>query len=280
MNLHICIPLKSKSVSASWSSECIALQDVFNSIFSQSNTNIKPIIYLACNEIPDFIETYAFKKYVSILKLELLEIPTSPQEKNQDKQLKKKIALDEISKSVQKDDLIAIFDADDLCHSDLFRTIENKIKVIDCTDFIFYTGYMYNKNTNDFAYIDGVNNIFYKVCGSCIISKVLLTDIENKLDFFYKLNNHTKFYEICENNGRKPNKFTFPAMLYMHDSVNNLSSGNIYIRKMFQDLKVDSTFHFVNLMKYFSGYKMVNDNLIIVSKSVDVCREIIFKKLF
>lgn len=245
------MPLKAKATSSNWDQECFSLKNVLNSIFYQSETNITPFVYLSCHDVPYFIENYEFKKNIIIINNNNLVLPTTIQEKNNDKQNKKKQAIKTIARSSSEGDLIAIFDADDLCHSELFNNLEFQLKNTSYTDFVFHTGYMFNNDTKDFAYIDGINNIFYKICGSCIVSRILKEDIDNDLYFFYKLSNHTKFFEICESNNRLPHKYSFPAMLYMHNSVNNLSSGNIYIRKIFQDRKVFSNIHDINLIKYY-----------------------------
>lgn len=261
MNIHVCIPLKSKAVTSNWEKECLSLRYVFDSIFYQKQTLLSPIIYLACHDVPEFINSYKYKNNINIIKADNLPIPVSSIEKNKDKQLKKRLAIEEITKKVRVNDLIAIFDADDLCHSELFLNIEKQVKTTQNTDFVFYVGYMYNIDTKDFAYLDGVNKVFYKNCGSCIISKVLGSDVKDNLNFFYKLDNHTQFYEICENNKRSPQKFTFPAMLYMHNSVNNLSSGNIYVRQIFKDMCANASIHKLNLSKFFYFDKMTKKML-------------------
>lgn len=269
MNLHICVPLKAKEVSSNWNKECQSLEFFFNSVFHQNNSSLKPLIYLACHNTPEFIHEYKYKDNIFIVNAEELPIPNTIQEKNKDKQTKKQMAIKEIANHAKAEELIAIFDADDLCHSDLFNNIEKQINNTKNTDFVFFTGYMYNINTNDFAYIDGVNNIFYKICGSCIVSKILNTDIEQNLKFFYSLNNHTKFYEICEENNRLPQKLTFPAMLYMHNSVNNLSSGNVYIRQIFKERHVDSPIHYLNLLKFFNFEVETKNSIDIIDRLIE-----------
>lgn len=272
------MPLKSKQVSSNWEKECSSLENVLNSIFYQKKSNIEPIVYLSCHETPLFLKNYLYKKNIILIDNMYLPIPNTIQEKNLDKQTKKQNAIREISKHAVENDFLAIFDADDLCHSDLFNDIEFKSSTTNFTDFVFHTGYMFNIDTKDFSYIDGVNNIFYKICGSCIISKISTEDIKTELNFFLKLTNHTKFFEICETNSRKPCKYTFPAMLYMHNSINNLSSGNIYLRKIFQERKVDNKIHYLNLLKYYYHYEVIQNNVDLIDKIIDTSKSTILIK--
>lgn len=249
--IYICIPFKSKAVSSRWEKDIESLIRLVDSVLCQRESNLKPHIVISGHDKPEIFNDIKYADSVTFVENINLPIPETIGEKNKDKQSKKKSALNKIFEMAKEDDYIFISDADDLVNCDLFREVEKKLSK-DFTDLVFFAGYMYNKATKDLAYIDGVNSIFYKVCGSCIISKITKQDINNQFKFFYKLTNHTKFYEICVENNRKPYKFTFPAVLYMHDSILNFSSGNIYIKKMFEDYKADQDSDYIILNKFFT----------------------------
>lgn len=248
--VYFCIPLKSKKVSSRWNKDIESLVWTIESILCQKKSNLKPHIVISGHEKPDFLNSDRYLNYITFIENKNLPIPETVSEKNTDKQTKKKVALNKIAEMAKESDYVCISDADDLMNCELFKQAEKKFSK-GFTDLVFFTGYMYNRATKDLAYIDGVNSIFYKICGSCIMSRVTKQDINNQFKFFYTLTNHTKFYEKCVESNRKPHKFTFPAVLYMHDSILNFSSGNIYIKKMFEDYKADQELDYINLNKFF-----------------------------
>lgn len=265
IKIFYCIPLKGKAVSSDWGKDVKSLENLIDSLLFQANTTLTPHIVISGHDKPASLNTEKYSNYITFVPNNDLQIPRTIEDKNRDKQAKKRSGLAKIFELSREGDFLAISDADDIMHCDLFNEIEKKFSK-DITDLVFFTGYMYNSVSKDLAYIDGINSIFYKVCGSCIVSKITKQDISDKFKFFYRLDNHTKFYDICLSNNRKPYKFTFPAALYMHNSILNLSSGNIYIKKMFEDFKADKDYDFAQLNKYFAFKKIVSFQQSLIGK--------------
>lgn len=249
--IYFCVPFKSKSVSTSWSEDVKSLKNLIDSIKHQSEKELLPHVVISGHDKPDFLNSEPYSSLVTFVDNSVLPLPETVYQKNNDKQLKKRSSLESIFKMVNENDLICISDADDLFHYDFLKAVKNRAFRSHISDLIFFTGYMYNRRSNRLAYIDGVNVPFYKICGTCIVSRVLPSDIDSNFIFFNKLTSHGQFYEVCLENERKPWKFTFPAVLYMYDGVLNFSSGNEYTKRLFDSYGTEFKHDFNNLENYF-----------------------------
>jgi len=127
-------------------------------------------------------------------------------------------------------------DADDLVSKDFAQQIEQMFhRNPDADDIVFYTGYVRDARRDKIAYLDGATRIFYKNCGSCFVSKLGNSDLEEHDEtntFLFSLKDHTKFPDSSLQFGRSVMALKIPVVCYIvnhgsNDSAERTSSAHI-----------------------------------------------------
>ncbi|WP_278386786.1 hypothetical protein [Stutzerimonas kunmingensis] len=155
-----------------------------------------------------------------------------PQEKSQymnDKERKKESAWKQIAKnwtegSEPLEKLVMLMDADDLITKDFFDTVISYFKDTNCDDACLMSGYVFDYKNSSRGYLDGIEKIFYRNCGSSFISKLSKKDVQTQNSYIYQLKNHVKFPEIAKQHGRKVGEIFHPIACYLVNHGQNDAS--------------------------------------------------------
>lgn len=227
------IPLRSKKTSLDWSNVCLRLKSTIDSILSQSLIGKKVKILIAGHEKPDFLDNVIYQHVI------FLSVPFScPKDKSEymlDKLNKKKFSGVYIKKNLMTDDnnveIIMQMDADDIIHPEFVANVYKIYKENPYADDIaLMSGYAFDFKRNKLAYLNGIEKIFYRNCGSSFISKVKKNDLPNDLNsacYFNYLSNHVHFPEISAKNGRRVYEAFYPGVMYIvNHGTNDVSERN------------------------------------------------------
>lgn len=135
-----------------------------------------------------------------------------------DKELKKTSAIKELKKTMEQNkeesSIVMLLDADDLVATDFFHTVLSTFEEQNCDDIAMMSGYLCDKNNQAFGYLNGIDRIFYRNCGSSFISKVKLEDLEIG-GFVSRLRNHVRFHEQAKDASRNVYYSFEPTVLYL-----------------------------------------------------------------
>ncbi|WP_299939176.1 hypothetical protein [uncultured Nitratireductor sp.] len=120
-----------------------------------------------------------------------------------DKTRKKMTAAAVSRKEIGQGCFFMFLDGDDILLPNLFSEVRGRVTD---GDIVLRSGYMVDESTKAVAKIAPPNSSFYKVCGSCFVSKVTPSDIpmtaDDRTAFVANLIDHTKFIEVSTRHKR------------------------------------------------------------------------------
>lgn len=218
--IYFAVPLRAKATSQNWGEDVINLEKTLRSVAECKNYKV----FIACHDIPDLSDD------VAQLNIEFISVSLGvPRDKSQymyDKGSKKKVAREAILKEAKVGDYFMYLDADDILRNDFMNIVKTTYeKNPDILDIIFFTGYVYDVNRKLVAYLNGKNKLFYRNCGSCMVSKLTESDFILGDDVFLSaLKSHVKFPLISLEYSRSLYCLFEPMVCYMVNHGNNDSS--------------------------------------------------------
>ena len=244
MKFFFGIPLRSKETSTDWDVVC---KCIYATVQSMRN-NILPIgcsleILICGHEKPSFIINNNYKE-VTFIESDI-NIPSSSNEYMLDKSRKKKILAKHVDSILEngEDALFMFFDADDLISKEFMINIVRDFRTSNIDDIAFMRGYILDLANNDFAFFNGYDRRFFKICGSSYISKVTGG---KAFEYLNKLNNHTKFPEISESLGRVVEYSRYPGVGYVvNHGANDVNQriGDAPINRLVKRYSIDIETH-------------------------------------
>lgn len=231
------IPLRSEKTSSNWNNVCERLEATINSILKQKDYSEEIHIIMCGHEKPAFLES---NDNQNIVFLEApFSSPVNTSEYMSDKLNKKRFAGTYVKKQLfsnYTNQLLMQLDADDILHPNFVSNISLLFSEDDTiNDVMIMDGYAFDYSRKELAYLDGINKIFYRNCGSSFISKLssedLGSDITSKC-YFNELTNHVKYPEISVAYGRKVRGCYFPGVMYLVNHGSNDASERHGVQKM------------------------------------------------
>jgi len=236
-NMIFIIPLRSKKTSLDWQNVCLRLKSTVDSILNQRVDDLDVKIFICGHEKPEFLDTLIYKK------IDFLSAPFDPpsdqSEYMADKLGKKRFASLSINKELLSDSdfkLVMQLDADDILHHEFIANVSllfNEDNSID--DIMIMNGYAYDYSRKVLAYLDGVNKIFYRNCGSSFISKIKCDDLGDSISsdcYFHNLTNHVRYPEVANSYNRNVKGCYFPGVLYLVNHGSNDASERHGVQKL------------------------------------------------
>ena len=220
------IPLRSQKTSINWENVCTRLKSTLDSILNQQTIDKKIEIVIAGHEKPYFLDGIKYQN-INFLNV-LFDIPVDKSQFMADKLNKKKFAGIFVRNNLlteNKSELVMQIDADDLLHPEFVSNIklafdQNPL----ANDIALMNGYAFDFKRQKLAYLNGIDKIFYRNCGSSFISKVNKDDMPTDIDsscYFNYLANHVKFPEIAKSNGRSVYELFYPGVMYLVNHGSN-----------------------------------------------------------
>ncbi|NUE61150.1 glycosyltransferase family 2 protein [Escherichia coli] len=228
---YYAIPLRAKQTAKDWNQVCELLESTIKSIAAGGH---EYRIIVACHEKPGFISGYQ-NENVSFVKV-WHPVPAEKSGYMNDKASKKNVARRKILEVAKPGDFFMFIDADDLVSKDFSQVVESIFaRNHDADDLAFYAGYVHDANRGKISYLDGITRVFYKICGSCFVSKLNsldFTDKDEKETFLFSLRDHTKFPESSLAFGRSVIAVKEPVVCYIvnhgsNDTTERVSSSQI-----------------------------------------------------
>ena len=216
---YFAIPLRAKSTATNWNEVCLRLEHTILSI-KESCSQYK--IFIACHDMPDFLGRWVDDiEFISVAH----SIPTSKNQYMADKNSKKSAARRRILDVASEGDYFMYLDADDLLSVEFEKIINNVFsRNKDVDDIALYSGYAYDVARKKIAYLNGVDKIFYRNCGSCFISKINKIDMvleKREESFLASLVDHTKYPESSIRFSRSIIANKDPVMCYVVNHGSN-----------------------------------------------------------
>ncbi|MDU8925042.1 glycosyltransferase family A protein [Pasteurellaceae bacterium LIM206] len=193
------IPLRSKQSTKDWDNVSHRLKVTIDSIFAQTKQDF--LIVIAGHEKPDFLNQDYYKDIVFLT----VPFPT-PTEQSQfmaDKLGKKRYTGSYINRLLKEDEfrIVMQMDADDIIHPEFIENISNIFHHDPSIDDVaLMSGYAFDFKRQKLAFLNGVDKLFYRNCGSSFISKVFKRDLSeniNEKSYFNSLVNHVSFPNIA-----------------------------------------------------------------------------------
>lgn len=231
------IPLRSEKTSSNWINVCERLESTINSILKQKDYSGDINIIICGHEKPNFLEN---NNNQNIVFLEApFDSPVNISEYMADKLNKKRFAGKYLKENLFFNDvnyLLMQLDADDILHPNFVSNVSLLFSEDDTIDDVMImNGYAFDYSRKELAYLDGINKIFYRNCGSSFVSKIssedLGSDITSKC-YFNELTNHVKYPEISVSYGRKVRGCYFPGVMYLVNHGSNDASERHGVQKI------------------------------------------------
>ena len=165
------IPLKSSTVSSSWSRCCLLFERCLRSVCAQTSDNFRVVV--ACHEKPEIGFDHPHVNYIQV------DFPPPNLSNSSYGQVKGSGDVDKAKKILtaltyaQKfnPNHIMVVDADDCVNQNIVEFVDRHI---ECDGWYLKQGYVYEEGKN-FLYLNTKN--FYQSCGSSIIIKYSLSPL-------------------------------------------------------------------------------------------------------
>lgn len=226
---NFAIPLRSQTTSKNFDAVLLRLKSTYISIKKIKNTKI----CICGHDKPDFVEDSEFI-------LADFPPPKDIKEYMNDKKRKKLLALKKIFSQIEDQSFFMFCDADDILSNDFESIITNIYSNYLCDDVVFYTGYLLDYKNKKIGYLDGLNKIFYRNCGTSFISLIKQSELDS----------HIRFPEISQKFKRKTFNLFDPVVLYLMNHGENDSEcrGKIFHENFVHQYRMNNDEHF--LLKY------------------------------